>query len=88
MWGRADPSRGPCLCNPGAASSVLRGIGFEDWQKTVFSESGIIRISLGIASNFADCYKFVKFCKELASVLVYNAGFSTWNQSIKVPPTH
>jgi hypothetical protein len=32
---------------------------------------GDIRISLGVASNCEDCYKFIQFCKELSDVRRY-----------------
>lgn len=67
-----------CFCNPGCAE-IISGLTqtdiacmFQNEQGTPFSEyadnldgkfHGAVRISFGIASNFADAYKFIQFAK-------------------------
>lgn len=68
-----------CFCNPGA-SEVISGLKeadiapyFDGNHRMTFEEfitvmdgkaSGAVRISLGIASNFADVYQFVRFARS------------------------
>ncbi len=67
-----------CFCNPGCAE-IISGLTqtdiacmFQNDQGTPFAEyadnlegkfHGAVRISFGIASNFADAYKFIQFAK-------------------------
>lgn len=67
-----------CFCNPGCAE-IVSGLTqsdlacmFQNDQGTPFAEyadnldgkfHGAVRISFGIASNFADAYKFIQFAK-------------------------
>jgi selenocysteine lyase/cysteine desulfurase len=69
-----------CFCNPGAGE-IINGLTKEDMSKyfdfnhrMTFEEfitvmdgkaNGAVRISLGIASTFADVYKFVQFAQTL-----------------------
>ncbi len=70
--------RAGCHCNPGAREialdfsesemrSVLDGkneVTFEEFlQRTVEMTDGVVRTSMGIASNFADVFHFVQFVK-------------------------
>jgi selenocysteine lyase/cysteine desulfurase len=68
-----------CFCNPGAGETAL-GLteqelcsALEEQQRMTLPELmtvlgrilGAIRISLGVASNFADAYQFVRFARTL-----------------------
>lgn len=66
-----------CFCNPGVLE-VINGISYDLWHTNKFSEKqssparcekvisfGAVRVSLGIASNFADVYRFVVFARSL-----------------------
>ncbi|EST05078.1 Aminotransferase, class V/Cysteine desulfurase [Kalmanozyma brasiliensis GHG001] len=59
---------GPCMCNPGASSSVMqRGIITDLAASTLLAEAdvGIVRVSLGIATNFKDVWRLVRFVRRL-----------------------
>ncbi|TKY84754.1 hypothetical protein EX895_005834 [Sporisorium graminicola] len=59
---------GPCMCNPGASSSVMhRGLITDLDASTLLAEAdvGIVRVSLGVATNFKDVWRFVHFAKLL-----------------------
>ncbi|CAD6891368.1 unnamed protein product [Tilletia controversa] len=68
---------GPCMCNPGACAVMLSrrdlleskgdNIDIEEMIRRGTDEVGIVRVSVGIASNWTDCFKFVRFCEMLAS---------------------
>ncbi len=71
-----------CFCNPGAGEIALgldqselvtcfssgEHMTFVDFQRCIDGKStGAVRISLGLASNFADVYTFVEFAKSMLS---------------------
>jgi molybdenum cofactor sulfurtransferase len=72
--------RAGCHCNPGAREAALGFTRshlapcFGDKERQSFVEfqqairgyvSGVVRVSLGMASTFADVYRFVQFAREL-----------------------
>jgi molybdenum cofactor sulfurtransferase len=74
--------RAGCHCNPGAREVALnytRGqlaacfndkdhLTYEEFlQQTRSSVSGVVRVSLGLASTFPDVYRFVQFAREFAN---------------------
>ncbi|KAJ7496581.1 PLP-dependent transferase [Mycena latifolia] len=66
-----------CMCNPGGASALLgiqddmqrlyEGVTLKDFERTVGHELGVVRISLGLASNFQDAWTVVRFAGLLAA---------------------
>lgn len=62
-----------CVCNPGGASALLKlkplmemitdGVRLHEFEKEVGEELGVIRISLGLVSNFEDVWQVVKFAE-------------------------
>ncbi|SPO26350.1 related to molybdenum cofactor sulfurase [Ustilago trichophora] len=59
---------GPCMCNPGASSSVMqRGLitDLEASSLLAVADVGIVRVSLGIATNFKDVWRLVHFARKL-----------------------
>jgi selenocysteine lyase/cysteine desulfurase len=67
---------GGCLCNPGAheaahylSRETLDGTGEGPRRGTrehcthVLGLAGVVRVSLGVASNFADVYRFLEFAR-------------------------
>lgn len=59
---------GPCMCNPGASSSVMQRGLITDLQASnmlAVADVGIVRVSLGVVTNFRDCWRLVAFCKKL-----------------------
>jgi molybdenum cofactor sulfurtransferase len=70
-----------CFCNPGAGELALglsgaeitgcfarsgRRMSYDDFRRCVNDKStGAVRVSLGLASSFADAFAFVEFAREL-----------------------
>jgi len=64
-----------CMCNPGGAAAILgvenemqnlyQGVTRETFECMVGRELGVVRISLGLASNFYDAWRVVKFAEEV-----------------------
>jgi selenocysteine lyase/cysteine desulfurase len=70
-----------CFCNPGAGELALglsgdeisgcfarsgRRMSYDDFRRCVNDKStGAVRVSLGLASTFADAFAFVEFAREL-----------------------
>jgi selenocysteine lyase/cysteine desulfurase len=65
-----------CLCNPGAREAafhlpleILEGTadgvqrGTRDHCSTVLRLASVVRVSLGVATNFADIYRFIQFAR-------------------------
>lgn len=67
--------RSGCMCNPGGAASILGiqgesekfspGITHEGFENIVGRELGVVRLSLGLASDFSDVYRIVRFVREV-----------------------
>ncbi|KAJ7099329.1 PLP-dependent transferase [Mycena belliarum] len=66
-----------CMCNPGGASALLGieddmqrlydGVTLKDFERVVGYELGVVRVSLGLASNFQDAWTVVRFAGLLAT---------------------
>lgn len=59
---------GPCMCNPGASSSVLQRGHITDLAASTLladADVGVVRVSLGVVSNFMDVWRFVRFVRLL-----------------------
>ncbi|KAL1746175.1 pyridoxal phosphate-dependent transferase [Schizophyllum fasciatum] len=64
-----------CMCNPGGAAALLNitnamgalqdGVTHQDFQEVVGRELGVVRVSLGLASNFQDAWRVVQFAAML-----------------------
>jgi molybdenum cofactor sulfurtransferase len=77
-----------CMCNPGGAAALLGiqdqmaqlypGVTLKDFECVVGRELGVVRISLGLASNFQDVWKVVTFASSLADSGTRQALWDTW----------
>ncbi|KAJ6593168.1 pyridoxal phosphate-dependent transferase [Mycena capillaripes] len=66
-----------CMCNPGGAAAILgiqedmkrlyEGVTLKDFERSVGHELGVVRVSLGLASNFQDAWTVVRFAELLAT---------------------
>ena len=66
-----------CMCNPGGATAILgiqeemdkftSGITLEDFERIVGRELGVVRLSLGLVSNFSDVHRVLRFVKEVVA---------------------
>ncbi|KAH8827778.1 pyridoxal phosphate-dependent transferase [Flagelloscypha sp. PMI_526] len=79
-WAAVENSislRTGCMCNPGGATALLgvedvmekleKGVKMHELEESMGRELGVIRVSLGLASNFADVRTFVQFVRLLSS---------------------
>lgn len=63
------------MCNPGGASALLGlredmemlypGVTLKDFERHVGRELGVVRISLGLASNFQDVWNCIRFAQSI-----------------------
>jgi len=77
-----------CMCNPGGAAALLGiqdqmeglypGVTLKDFECVVGHELGVVRISLGLASNFRDVWKVVTFASSLADNRTRQALWDAW----------
>ena len=66
-----------CMCNPGGAAAILGveeemkkfspGITYEDFENIVGRELGVVRLSLGLASDFSDVHRLLRFVREVVA---------------------
>lgn len=66
-----------CMCNPGGAAAILgvaedmgqlyEGVTLKAFEKMVGRELGVVRISLGLASNYSDVWKVVRFAEDVVA---------------------
>ena len=66
-----------CVCNAGGVAALLGfqgemekfypGITFEDFENIVGRELGVVRISLGLASDFSDVHRVLRFVREVVA---------------------
>lgn len=63
-----------CMCNPGGAAAILGvqaeamyhpGITYEGLESIYGREIGVVRLSLGLASDFTDVHRVLRFAKEV-----------------------
>ncbi|KAG1780102.1 PLP-dependent transferase [Suillus placidus] len=77
-----------CMCNPGGAASlqgiqdqmerVYLGVTLKDFERVFGRELGVVRISLGLGSNFQDVWKIVMLASSLADSRTRQALWDTW----------
>ncbi|KAF9529749.1 pyridoxal phosphate-dependent transferase [Crepidotus variabilis] len=87
-----------CMCNPGGAASMLGieeqmqqlypGVTLKDFEKHVGRELGVIRISLGLASDFKDVYRVIQFVSLIASEHSLEVLWNEWTQSLDSDSPH
>lgn len=66
-----------CMCNPGGVASILgvqegkeeesSGVTRGDFESTVGRKLGVVRLSLGLASNFSDVHTVLCFVREVVA---------------------
>ncbi|KAF8058711.1 PLP-dependent transferase [Lyophyllum atratum] len=80
-----------CMCNPGAAAAILGiqddmqklypGVTLKDFENIVGRELGVVRISLGLASNFQDVWKVVRFAALIGVEKSRQALWDRWTEN-------
>ncbi|KAG5219684.1 Molybdenum cofactor sulfurase [Salix suchowensis] len=79
-----------CMCNPGGAAAILSiqddmkqlypGVTLKDFEHHVGRELGVVRISFGLASNFQDAWRILKFASSIATEKSRQELWSQWLQ--------
>ena len=57
------------------------GVTLKDFEHIVGRELGVVRISLGLASNFQDVWKVIQFAKSMASESSRQDQWDIWLES-------
>ncbi|TCD64778.1 hypothetical protein EIP91_003638 [Steccherinum ochraceum] len=78
-----------CMCNPGGAAALLSlrsdmdrlypGVTMKEFEKHVGHELGVVRVSLGLASNFQDTYRVLRFASTMGEERSRRAMWRTWS---------
>ncbi len=76
------------MCNPGGAAALLGirenmdllypGVTMKDFQRQVGQELGVVRVSLGLASNFQDVFRMIQFASSMAREQSRTAMWEMW----------
>ena len=79
------------MCNPGGATAILGieeamqqlypGITLADLEEKMGRELGVVRISLGLASNFQDVRRVVEFAASLSQESTRSELWNQWIES-------
>ncbi|KAJ7222167.1 methyltransferase type 11 [Mycena pura] len=89
-----------CMCNPGGTAVLLgleaymqhlhEGVTHADSLRAVGHELGVVRISLGLASNFQDVWTVLRFAGLLANEQARGILWDAWNDADadNTPPGH
>jgi len=82
-----------CMCNPGGVAAMLGpeeqdmmqrllpGVTLQDVTEMLGREVGVVRISLGLASNFQDVWKVVQFVSLMGHEPSRRQLWSRWVES-------
>ena len=82
-----------CMCNPGGAAAILGiaeemgalypGVTLCDFEEQMGRELGVVRISLGLASNFEDIWRVIQFATSIAQEASRQELWMQWAKSLK-----
>ena len=77
-----------CMCNPGGAAALLGlrqamtelpcDATLRAFEQRMGRELGVVRISLGLASDFRDVWRVIQFAKVMASDSARSAMWDEW----------
>ncbi|KAK7691935.1 hypothetical protein QCA50_005340 [Cerrena zonata] len=77
-----------CMCNPGGAAALLDlrddmcllypGVTMRDFEQQVGHELGVVRVSLGLASNFQDVWRVLQFATSMGRESSRAAMWNAW----------
>lgn len=76
------------MCNPGGAAALLDiveemarlypGVTLQDFEDKMGRELGVVRISLGIATNFHDAWRVVQFVASIGNEFTRQKLWKQW----------
>ncbi len=79
------------MCNPGASAALLgieeqmkqliAGVTLKDISEMLGREIGVVRISLGLASNFQDVWRVVQFASMMGQEHLRKLLYDEWVES-------
>ena len=82
-----------CVCNPGGTSAILGvteemsqlypGVTLQEFERRVGREFGVVRVSLGLASNFRDVQRVIRFATSLGNAQIRHSLLDAWRKAIK-----
>ncbi|KAF9047485.1 PLP-dependent transferase [Panaeolus papilionaceus] len=80
-----------CMCNPGGAAAMLGivdamqqlypGVTLADFEARMGHELGVIRISLGLSTNFHDIWRVIQFATSISQEQPRQRMWSQWAES-------
>ncbi|KAL0955682.1 hypothetical protein HGRIS_001906 [Hohenbuehelia grisea] len=80
-----------CMCNPGGAAAILDieddmkqlypGVTLKDFEHVVGRELGVVRISMGLASNFQDVEKVLQFASSVGTEKTRQVLWTRWTEA-------
>jgi len=81
------------MCNPGGAAAILGiteemqqlypGVTLSNFEERMGRELGVVRISLGLASNFHDVWRVIKFAECISQELSLQVLWRQWIENQK-----
>ena len=78
------------MCNPGGTAALLGlqaqgdtalfmpGVTRQEVESQLGRELGVVRISLGLASNFHDVYRVLRFAESVADKRSFSRMWNSW----------
>ncbi|ESK87857.1 cysteine desulfurase [Moniliophthora roreri MCA 2997] len=80
-----------CMCNPGGAAAILNieddmkrlypGVTRKDFEEFMGRELGVVRISLGLGSNFQDVWNVIQFASLMGIESSRQALWDDWTEA-------
>jgi len=77
-----------CVCNPGGAAAILGiednmamlepGVTLKDFECRVGRELGVVRISLGLVTNFEDVWRVLQFARSIGDERAREKMWNAW----------
>ena len=87
-----------CVCNPGGAAAIIgiegdmerlyEGVTLREFEARVGHELGVVRISLGLASNFLDVWRILEFARSMSIEEERTIMWKQWRASTKTHGQH
>ncbi|KAK7052862.1 hypothetical protein VNI00_004181 [Paramarasmius palmivorus] len=80
-----------CMCNPGGAAAILNieddmkrlypGVTLKDFEEFMGRELGVVRISLGLGSNFQDVWNVIQFASSMGNESSRRTLWDSWTEA-------
>ena len=80
-----------CMCNPGGAAAILglndamaalpAGVTLRAFEQHMGRELGVVRVSLGLASDFRDVWRVLRFAGMMGAARARETMWAEWLDS-------